>query len=313
MNINESRVRMWVRRLIREGKLEEAYRNSKLQRYGKNWKKEEELLLKGFLRVGDVDIIDIGRRNIALVPSGKVEHAQRHNVVGEGSVFRKGLTKEDIVSYVKEAGKSVEGSGGLYRVPCDEVVDVDIIDIGRRNIALVPSGKVEHAQRHNVVGEGSVFRKGLTKEDIVSYVKEAGKSVEGSGGLYRVPCDEVVGYNLVMKVEEAKRVLGRDWSEKNAVTVVKTDNDIDYNVLGIKTSVDIENFETSEMCVVLREANPSYMPDFLKRDPIVSDRLIEKKCYMMLTMFPGDPNIPRVTEWGGDSLDSAKYVIIIPE
>ena len=243
MNINESRVRMWVRRLIREGKLEEAYRNSKLQRYGKNWKKEEELLLKGFLRVGDVDIIDIGRRNIVLVPSGKVEHAQRHNVVGEGSVFRKGLTKEDIVSYVKEAGKSVEGSGGLYRVPCDEVV----------------------------------------------------------------------GYNLVMKVEEAKRVLGRDWSEKNAVTVVKTDNDIDYNVLGIKTSVDIENFETSEMCVVLREANPSYMPDFLKRDPIVSDRLIEKKCYMMLTMFPGDPNIPRVTEWGGDSLDSAKYVIIIPE
>ena len=34
--------------------------------------------------------------------------------------------------------------------------------------------------------------------------------------------------------------------------------------------------------------------------------------YSLLTVFPGNPDIPPASQWGGSEIKSAEYVVIIP-
>lgn len=199
-------------------------------------------------------------------------------------------------------GMILEGSGGG---------GTHVVDIGDGNHVLVSQWVIGHIQKHNEPGEGSVFKSGITEKEIVNLVKEAGNQVQGDGGLYTLKKSGGVGYDLVMSPKEAKKILKKDYSKKNKEVVVKKERGQDVEVLGMRTSLSIEDFSTDAISLVIRPSNPEFLPDDVKEDDEVLSCVESGKSYSLLTAFPGNPDIPPASQWGGTS--SPSYVVIIPD
>jgi hypothetical protein len=59
--------------------------------------------------------------------------------------------------------------------------------------------------------------------------------------------------------------------------------------------------------LVIRKSNPQFLPDDVKEDEELLNKINDGKVYSLLTAFPGNPNIPRASEWNG------QYAVVEPK
>ena len=75
----------------------------------------------------------------------------------------------------------------------------------------------------------------------------------------------------------------------------------------IRTSQSADDFKTNRLTLVIRKSNPQFLPDDVKEDEEILNKLSDGKVYSLLTAFPGNPNIPRTSEWNG------QYAVVEPK
>ncbi len=144
---------------------------------------------------------------------------------------------------------------------------------------------------HTEPGQGSIFAKPISDvlkiaqetldklKDIETIAKGTGtKTIEYPG----------IGYNLVLPIDKAKALPGAKESE-----VEKIEGNNRIKVPAFTTTAPLEQFKTNELTFIVRP----------KKDE--SGAAIPNE-YIVLSAFPGDPLIPRASEWNG------KYAVIIP-
>jgi hypothetical protein len=156
----------------------------------------------------------------------------------------------------------------------------------------VPSwlaGKLEDV--HVKPGQGSIFAKSISDvlklaQDALDKEKNIDKIANSTGTLtIKSPG---IGYNLVLPIEKAKALPGAKESE-----VEKVEGPNKIKVPAVTTNAPLTQFKTDDLTVIVRP----------KKDE--SGDIIPNE-YIVLSAFPGDPSIPRASEWGG------KYAVIIP-
>jgi len=157
----------------------------------------------------------------------------------------------------------------------------------------VPSwlaGKLEDV--HTKPGQGSIFAKSVgdvlkLAQDTLDKEQNIDKIANSTGTLtIKSPG---IGYNLVLPIEKAKQLPGAKESE-----VEKIEGPNKIKVPAITTNAPLTQFKTDELTIIVRP----------KKDE--SGAVIPNE-YIVLSAFPGDPSIPRASEWG------RKYAVIIPD
>lgn len=151
-------------------------------------------------------------------------------------------------------------------------------------------GKLEDV--HTKPGQGSIFAKPVdTVIKTAQEALEASKDVDtiaNSTGTFSMKSPGI-GYNLVLPIEKAKQLPGASESE-----VEKAEGPNKVKVPAITTTAPLSQFKTDELTVIVR-------PKKDDKGAVIPDE------YIVLSIFPGDPDIPRASEWGG------KYAVIIPD
>jgi hypothetical protein len=172
---------------------------------------------------------------------------------------------------------------------------------GNDNIIILISDYVKkHIMEHNKPGVGSIFKTGISENDIIKMVTNIAPKVSGDGGAYELK-QSGIGYDLVLPIEKAKTL-------KNAKEgkVEKQEGPNKVKVPSITTSQPSSDFSTNKISLIIRKSNPQYLPDDVKNNKDIKKKIEEGKCYSLLTAFPGNPDIPRASEWKG------KYAVVIP-
>jgi hypothetical protein len=153
-------------------------------------------------------------------------------------------------------------------------------------------GKLEDV--HIKPGQGSIFSKSVDQvlkltQDLLNKTKpeEVDKIANSTGTLtMEVPG---IGYNLVLPINQAKKLEGAQESETE-----KIEGPNKIKVPAITTTAPLTQFKSNKLTVIIRP----------KKDE--AGNVIPNE-YIVLSVFPGDPDIPRASEWGG------KYAVIIPK
>ena len=153
-------------------------------------------------------------------------------------------------------------------------------------------GKLEDV--HVKPGQGSIFAKPVDQilklaQSLLDKTnpKELDKIANSTGTLtMNVPG---AGYNLVLPIDQAKKLPGAQASE-----VEKQEGPNKVKVPAITTTAPLTQFKTNELTVIVRP----------KKDE--AGNVIPNE-YIVLSVFPGDPDIPRASEWND------KYAVIIPK
>ena len=167
-------------------------------------------------------------------------------------------------------------------------------------IILVSDYAKKHIMEHNKPGMGSVFKTGVTEDEIINMVKEVAPKVSGDGGAYELNKPSI-GYDLVLPIDKAKSL--KDAKEGE---VEKQEGPNKIKVISITTSQPLSSFASNRISLIIRKSNPQFLPDDVKTDVDIAKKIEEGKCYSLLTAFPGNPDIPRASEWGG------KFAVILP-
>ena len=185
---------------------------------------------------------------------------------------------------------------GLIVESTDKLVSSD------GNIVLVSDWVKSHIKDHIEFGAGSVFREGITDVEISNFVNEIISTNElGDGGAFEIEVPEI-GYNLVLPYDEAVNL-----ENAEELTTIKKEGKNEIEVPLIKTSQSSDDFKTNKLTLVIRKSNPQFLPDDVKEDEEILNKINDGKVYSLLTAFPGNPNIPRASEWNG------QYAVIVPK
>lgn len=145
---------------------------------------------------------------------------------------------------------------------------------------------------HGEVGQGSIFAKPV--DTVLSIVKRALErsndidKIANSTGTLTIKVSGI-GYNLVLPIDDAKKLTNAEIGE-----VEKIEGPNRIKVPSVTTTDKISKFKTDQLTIIVRP----------KRDE--SGAVIPDE-YIVLSAFPGDPSIPRASEWNG------KYAVIIPK
>jgi hypothetical protein len=170
------------------------------------------------------------------------------------------------------------------------------------NIVLVSDWVKSHIKEHNKFGTGSVFKEGITDEDISNFVNEVISNNElGDGGAFEIEVPEI-GYDLVLPYDEAVNLQNAE-----EFTTIKKEGKIEIEVPLIKTSQSSDDFKTNKLTLIIRKSNPQFLPDDVKEDEEILNNINDGKVYSLLTAFPGNPNIPKASEWNG------QYAVVVPK
>jgi hypothetical protein len=151
------------------------------------------------------------------------------------------------------------------------------------------AGKLEDV--HTKPGQGSIFAKSISDvlklaQDTLDKEQNIDKIANSTGTLtIKSPG---IGYNLVLPIDKAKALPGAKESE-----VEKIEGPNKVKVPAVTTNAPLTQFKTDDLTVIVR-------PKKDDKGTIISNE------YIVLSAFPGDPSIPRASEWGG------KYAVIIP-
>ena len=167
---------------------------------------------------------------------------------------------------------------------------------------LVSNYVKNHIKDHNKFGTGSTFREGISDEEIMNFVNQVISNQElGDGGAFEIEVPEI-GFDLVLPYEDAKKLN----NAKESITIKKEGpNEIEVPL--IRTSQSADDFKTNRLTLVIRKSNPQFIPDDVKEDEEILNKLSDGKVYSLLTAFPGNPNIPRTSEWNG------QYAVVEPK
>jgi hypothetical protein len=169
-------------------------------------------------------------------------------------------------------------------------------------IVLISDYVKSHIKEHNQFGMGSTFREGITDEEINSFVEYVVNENElGDGGLFELDVPNI-GFDLVIPYNEA---INLDNAEE--FSAIKKEGKNEFEVPLIKTSQSEDDFKTNRLTLVIRKSNQQFLPDDVKEDEEILQKINDGKVYSLITSFPGNPNIPRVSEWNGE------YAIIVPQ
>ena len=168
-------------------------------------------------------------------------------------------------------------------------------------VILVSDYAKKHIMEHNKPGMGSVFKAGVTEDEITNMVKEVAPKVSGDGGAYELN-KPGIGYDLVLDITKAKAL--KDAKEGE---VEKQEGPNKVKVISITTSQPLSSFASNRISLIIRKSNPQFLPDDVKTDADITKKIEEGKCYSLLTAFPGNPDIPRASEWNG------KFAVILPD
>ena len=176
------------------------------------------------------------------------------------------------------------------------------INIPNGQIVLISNYVKSHIKEHNQFGMGSTFREGITDEEINSFVEYVVNENElGDGGLFELDVPNV-GFDLVIPYNDA---INLDDAEE--FFAIKKEGKNEFEVPLIKTSQSEDDFKTNRLTLVIRKSNQQFLPDDVKEDEEILQKINDGKVYSLITAFPGNPNIPRVSEWNGE------YAIIVPQ
>lgn len=150
-------------------------------------------------------------------------------------------------------------------------------------------GKLEDV--HTKPGQGSIFSKPI--DDVLKLVQDALDKesdidkIANSTGTVTVKSPGI-GYNLVLPIEKAKSLPGAKEGE-----VEKVEGPNKVTVPSVTTTAPLSQFTSDELTVIVR-------PKKDEKGTVIPNE------YIVLSAFPGDPTIPRASEWGG------KYAVVIP-
>ena len=170
------------------------------------------------------------------------------------------------------------------------------------SVVLVSDYVKNHIKDHNKFGSGSTFKEGITDDEILSYVSNVINNNElGEGGAFEIEVPGI-GYDLVLPYEEAVNLDGA-----KETTTMKKEGKNDVVVPLIYTSQSSDDFTTDKLTLIIRKSNPQFLPDDVKEDSEVLELINQGKVYSLLTAFPGNPNIPRASEWGN------KFAVVVPK
>jgi hypothetical protein len=144
---------------------------------------------------------------------------------------------------------------------------------------------------HTKPGQGSIFAKSIDDvlklaQDTLNKSKDIDKIANSTGTL--TVKSPGIGYNLVLPIDKAKALPGAKESE-----VEKIEGPNKIKVSAITTTAPLTQFKSDELTIIVRP----------KKDE--SGTVIPNE-YIVLSAFPGDPSIPRASEWNN------KYAVIIP-
>ena len=90
-------------------------------------------------------------------------------------------------------------------------------------------------------------------------------------------------------------------------TTIKKEGNNEIEVPLIKTSETADKFSTDRLTLIIRKSNPNFLPDDVKEDTELLDKINQGKVYSLLTAFPGNPDIPKASEWNG------RFAVIVPK
>jgi len=147
------------------------------------------------------------------------------------------------------------------------------------------------ADVHSKPGQGSIFAKPIdtvmkTVQQIVDGAKNIDQVANSTGTL--TVSSPGIGYNLVLPMAQALKLPG---AKQGQVEKVEGPNKI--KVPSVTTTAPLSQFTSNELTVIVRP----------KKDE--AGAVIPNE-YIVLSAFPGDPDIPRASEWG------SKFAVIIP-
>jgi hypothetical protein len=156
---------------------------------------------------------------------------------------------------LQEDIQRIKSMMGLLIESTDKLVSSD------GNIVLVSDWVKSHIKDHNEFGTGSVFREGITDEEISNFVNEIISTNElGDGGAFEIEVPEI-GYNLVLPYDEAVNL-----ENAEELTTIKKEGKNEIQVPLIKTSQSSDDFKTNKLTLVIRKSNPQFLPDDVKED-----------------------------------------------
>jgi len=173
-----------------------------------------------------------------------------------------------------------------------KIEDTDIDESLINEAIEIPTwlaGKLEDV--HTKPGQGSIFAKSVA--DVLKIAQNALDKeqnidkIANSTGTLTIKSPGI-GYNLVLPIEKAKALPGAKESE-----VEKVEGPNKIKVPAITTNAPLTQFKTDELTVIVR-------PKKDDKGTVIPNE------YIVLSAFPGDPTIPRASEWGG------KYAVVIP-
>jgi len=176
--------------------------------------------------------------------------------------------------------------GGTIKVPI------------RGGHVLISQWVLDHVMHHNEVGSGSVFSSAMDERTLIKLAQKA--PIKGDGGLHTMKANGV-GYDLVMSIEEALSLPDAVQTE-----VVKEERGRKVTVPAVETSAPLRSFQTDVVTLIVKPSNPKFLPDDAKRIPAILKDVQDGRSYSVLTAFPGDPDVPVASQWGG------RFAVVIP-
>lgn len=174
-----------------------------------------------------------------------------------------------------------------------------VVPMGEGHV-LISEAVIKHTQMHNETGTGSVFARGIDGKGLVELVEKANVRFDG-GVQFFTSKSPRVGYHLVMDIDEALAL-------PNAVLTeaVKEEAGRQIKVPAVKTTAPLRAFSTDLVTLIIGPSSPQFMPQDAKRNESVMEAVNEGLSMSVFTAFPGDPNVPRSSEWNG------RFAVIIP-
>jgi len=183
----------------------------------------------------------------------------------------------------------IEAQGDEFKLVLAEMLKEGITIPTKENSGWSLKDKLEDV--HVKPGQGSIFAKPIDNvlklaQDTLDKTKDIDKIANSTGTL--TVKSPGIGYNLVLPIEQAKKLPGAKETE-----VEKIEGPNKIKVPAITTSAPLTQFKSDGLTIIVRP----------KKDE--AGTIIPNE-YIVLSAFPGDPSIPRASEWGG------KYAVIIP-
>jgi hypothetical protein len=204
-----------------------------------------------------------------------------------------------------------------------------VVQAGGGNSVFMGSHTAKHIKEHNKPGKGSVFAKGADVDAILDTVssKVPEDFFSKGGGVFtmKVP-GKPVGKDLVQKTEDIRKKHPNALEikiEKQEGVVMEDDPDnpgkkrpkkgkdgkpipnmISVSAFVLDDKDDGSEYDTNEVNVVMRPANPQFLPE--EAQGAMKGAIADKKGFAVLTAFPGNPDVPKTSDWKDD------WAVIIP-